>query len=187
MKKKIRHILLWTILFLPYIGLFIVYQWYQDQLINIQKANIILISKESLDLRLLNYKGQELLHVPITVGQNKGNKQEKGDMRTPEGVFKITQIQDSKEWKHDFNDGHGNIKGAYGPYFIRLNIPGHKGIGIHGTHDPESMQKRITEGCIRLKNDDLEKLVPFVSEQTIVIIMPGLKDLEYNNSIGAKL
>jgi hypothetical protein len=33
---------------------------------------------------------------------------------------------------------------------------GHQGIGIHGTHDDNSIRTRATEGCIRLKNEDLE-------------------------------
>ena len=33
-----------------------------------------------------------------------------------------------------------------------------KGIGIHGTHDPESIGTMVTQGCVRLWNEDLEEL-----------------------------
>ena len=59
------------------------------------------------------------------------------------------------------------IAGAYGPYFIRLLTPPHRGIGIHGTHAPESIGTRATEGCIRMNNDDLRELRPYVE--------PGMK------------
>ncbi|WP_345740312.1 L,D-transpeptidase [Synergistes jonesii] len=29
---------------------------------------------------------------------------------------------------------------------------------MHGTHDPLSIGKNVTEGCIRLANDDLDRL-----------------------------
>ena len=63
------------------------------------------------------------------------------------------------------------IKGAYGPWFIRLKTPW-KGIGIHGTHDPDSIGKDITEGCIRLKNSDLLDLkAKYITLSTKVLIV----------------
>lgn len=93
----------------------------------------------------------------IAVGKNKGQKQKAGDNKTPEGMFRIIQIQNAGYWTHDFRDGKGEIKGAYGPWFIRLET-GWKGIGIHGTHDAASIGTNATEGCIRLANDDLRTL-----------------------------
>ena len=71
----------------------------------------------------------------------------------------VQQIQDASAWTHDFGDGKGEIRGAYGSHFIRLKTPGHRGIGIHGTHDPASIGTRATEGCVRLNNSDLLELV----------------------------
>jgi hypothetical protein len=103
-------------------------------------------------------KGDETIRkYPVAVGNNSGQKERSGDKRTPEGSFEVFQIQNSRGWKHDFRDGKGMIKGAYGPWFIRLKTPW-KGIGIHGTHDPDSIGKNVTEGCIRLKNADLTEL-----------------------------
>lgn len=84
--------------------------------------------------------------------------------------------------KHDFKDDSlGEIPGAYGPYFIRLDVPGQKGIGIHGTHDNNSLGTRASEGCIRLKNEDLEALVKRINTTSIVIITPGQQDVNVNN------
>lgn len=93
----------------------------------------------------------------IAIGKKTGQKQRVGDYRTPEGDFYVQQIQNSTSWKHDFKDGKGVIRGAYGPWFIRLKT-GWRGIGIHGTHDPKSIGTNVTEGCIRLKNRDLREL-----------------------------
>lgn len=93
----------------------------------------------------------------VAVGKNRGQKQKAGDNRTPEGMFRIIQIQNAGYWTHDFRDGKGVIKGAYGPWFIRLET-GWKGIGIHGTHNPASIGTNATEGCVRLINEDLRTL-----------------------------
>jgi lipoprotein-anchoring transpeptidase ErfK/SrfK len=95
-----------------------------------------------------------------------------GDNRTPEGDFTISSIEDSRSWTHDFRDGKGAIRGAYGPWFIRLATPGWKGIGIHGTHDPDSIGTAVTEGCIRLKNADLIRLAAWISVGIPVTINP---------------
>lgn len=88
-------------------------------------------------------------------------------MKTPEGTFPVDEIIDASSWSHDFHDGKGVIQHAYGPWFISLdtrNLSQGKwdGIGIHGTHDPASIGTRASEGCIRMNNDNLQKLKPYV-------------------------
>lgn len=142
----------------------------------VENASIILISKQDMKLRLIDYKGTELFSAPIATGRNPGDKRKRGDMRTPEGVFQVSDIQRASDWKHDFGDGKGEISGAYGDYFIRLAVPGHRGIGIHGTHLPESIGTRDSEGCIRLKNEDLNELVRLIYPPMTVIITPAAED-----------
>jgi len=109
--------------------------------------------------RMYFYRGENVERIyQIAIGANGGQKQRVGDHRTPVGSFSVQQIQDSRKWTYDFGDGKGAIRGAYGPWFIRLKTPGWKGIGIHGTHDPDSIGRMITQGCVRLKNEDLEEL-----------------------------
>lgn len=154
--------------------------YYQQRISKIENASMIVISKQNMELNLINYKGDTLFCTPIAAGKAYGNKRKQGDMRTPEGAFKVVDIQDASKWTHDFHDGKGEIKGAYGPFFIRLAVPGHKGIGIHGTHDSLSIGTRITEGCIRLENRELEKLVSMLNMPMTVVITPSAKD-ESNN------
>ncbi|MDO5114632.1 MAG: L,D-transpeptidase [Synergistaceae bacterium] len=106
----------------------------------------------------------------VATGRNPGQKEKAGDCRTPTGIFSVSQIQKASGWTHDFKDGKGEIKGAYGPWFIRLKTPW-RGIGIHGTHDPDSIGKNATEGCIRLRNEELEELKEkYVKISMIVMI-----------------
>lgn len=124
-----------------------------------------------MSLTLLDAQGKVVVTYPMACGKNKGHKQKKGDMRTPEGKFSLQQIQDAHDWSHDFGDGKGVIKGAYGPCFMRLRT-GFSGIGIHGTHDPKSIGTRATEGCIRLENKNAEALSKQVTLGMTVIIGP---------------
>ncbi len=123
----------------------------------------IVVSKQNQTLSVydLNAAGDTVMvaQFPCCMGKNKGDKQRRGDMRTPESPagkpFKITMIQDASTWKHDFKDGRGNIK-AYGHWFLRLETPGHKGIGIHGsTNNENTVPGRASEGCIRLLDKDI--------------------------------
>ena len=136
----------------------------------------IVISKETMTLKLYDKNGKVIYNFPVAVGKNYGNKQKKGDMKTPEGVFSVQEIKDASGWTHDFNDGKGEIKGAYGDWFIRLLTPPHTGIGIHGTHAPESIGTRASEGCIRLHNENLNKLKPLVFVGMKVTIETSKKD-----------
>lgn len=116
----------------------------------------------------------------VGVGANVGDKVAVGDKRTPEGVFKVVSIEDSSQWSHDFFDGKGVIDKAYGPWFIRLSTTSYEtkarktwiGIGIHGTHDPSSIGTLCTEGCIRMRNEDILQLVEKVVVGTPVEILP---------------
>ena len=113
--------------------------------------------------------------------QRKGQKEREGDMRTPHCTFQqpfhITQIADASTWEHDFGDGRGPIR-AYGDYFLRLETPGHKGIGIHGsTGNAESVPGRASEGCIRLHDSDITDLAEnYASVGMMVVIKDEMTD-----------
>ena len=138
----------------------------------------VVISKEEMKMRVYDATGRELRCYPIACGRNVGNKRRHGDMRTPVGLFKVQEILDAHTWTHDFKDGKGVIRGAYGPYFVRL-LTGHKGIGIHGTHDESSIGTLATEGCIHLHNANiLEFATKFAYRGMTVIVLPSKNDLE---------
>ncbi len=126
------------------------------------KSYFALISKEDMSLSLCDFNSQLIMECDIACGKNYGDKQMEGDMKTPEGRFSVSEIVDARLWTHDFGDGKGEIKGAYGSHFIRLETPPHTGIGIHGTHDESSIGTRATEGCIRLHKRDLKRFVSYV-------------------------
>ena len=129
----------------------------------------IKVSKSTYTLTLYN-GDTPVKEYPIAVGKNPGDKQKVGDNRTPVGNFKVVSIENASNWSHDFRDGKGIIKGAYGPWFLRLDAKGWKGIGIHGTHDPDSRGTNATEGCIRLSNEDIAELKQYAYKNMPVTI-----------------
>jgi len=168
---------------IPLLLLIGVSYWYFQQLKTIENSNFIIINKANMTLSQYNYKGELLHQFKVATGKNFGDKTQIGDCKTPEGVFTIEEVVDASTWSHDFKgDKQGAIQGAYGPYFIRLNIPGQKGIGIHGTHDNNSLGNRASEGCIRLNNNDLTKLVNNIITNSVVVITPGIEDVRINNN-----
>lgn len=136
------------------------------------KANCYFVISKS-DFRLYVYEkvgnGLELrAHYPVCYGKNTGQKTRQGDAKTPESVgntpFTIAQIQNASGWGHDFKDGRGYLKQAYGQWFMRLKlkgtpVDGNNSIGIHGsTNNAESVPGRDSEGCIRLRDADIIQL-----------------------------
>jgi len=144
-----------------------------------EKALPVHVVVDKGDFSLNVYRGDSLIHTfPIAVGKASGDKQEVNDNRTPEGDFSISQIQDSHGWSFDFRDGKGPIRGAYGPWFFRLDTSAKRtrsgkawtGIAIHGTHDPSSVGTNASEGCVRMNNGDLQALKRIVRVGTAVTI-----------------
>jgi len=130
----------------------------------------VFIDKSDFSLTLYS-RNKVIRKWRIAVGIVPGDKQRVGDNKTPNGIFRINQIQNSSEWTYDFGDGRGQVRGAYGPWFIRLHTPPWSGIGIHGTHDPDSIGSRASEGCVRMNNKDITELKNMVRVGMPVIIV----------------
>jgi lipoprotein-anchoring transpeptidase ErfK/SrfK len=168
-KNKLNIFFIFAVLFLPFSLLFS----------SDENALKIVIVKHEYKLYL--YNGSDLVkEYQVAIGKKPGDKIRFGDYRTPEGDFYINQIQDSRTWTHDFGDGKGQIKGAYGPWFLRLYTGKDRtksgkswaGIGIHGTHDDSSIGTMASEGCVRLHNSDLLELKDLIHLRTPVEIRP---------------
>jgi len=75
---------------------------------------------------------------------------------TPKGTFKIINKA--------VNPG-----GPFGVRWMGLNAP-NGDYGIHGTNNPSSIGKNVSNGCIRMYNKDVLELFKLVSIGTIVRI-----------------
>jgi lipoprotein-anchoring transpeptidase ErfK/SrfK len=153
-----------------------------------KNQTFIVISKKDLQLTVYAPVDGDTLPVaqfPVCLSRNKGQKEQSGDMRTPESEpgppFTIEQIQPASDWTHDFGDGRGAIL-AYGDWFLRLKT-GHSGIGIHGsTGNENTVPGRDSEGCIRMRDADIITLKTQYARVGMPVIIKqeeqGLKSFE---------
>ncbi|MDR1341402.1 MAG: L,D-transpeptidase [Prevotellaceae bacterium] len=163
------------VLYIPDAGTVLAYSPKRDSLKKDDKTDVILVSKQDLKLRMIKFHDSVMATFPIATGLNPGDKTKSGDRKTPEGIFTVYAIHDASGWDYDFHDGKGRIKGTYGKYFIRFKE--HYHIGIHGTHLPETLGSRATDGCVRMQNENIEKIVPMVSRsKTLIIVSPAMED-----------
>lgn len=88
---------------------------------------------------------------------------------TPVGTFKIVEKLTHPTW---FKAGAvvpaGSPENILGSCWLGLNLPGY---GIHGTTDPQSLGKQVTQGCVRMANSDVEELYIIVPKGTEVTIV----------------
>lgn len=131
--------------------------------------NHIFVEKNNLRLSVVSEKGDTLASFPVSVGTNSGNKQRRGDLRTPEGNFTVRRIENSSGWDARYVAGQGRVS-PYGPVFIRLWTAPWSGIGIHGTSQPSTIGTRESEGCIRMLNEDVLTLSKMVTPGMSVIV-----------------
>ncbi len=144
-----------------------------------RNKTFIVISKKELRLKVYAVEGADTLlmaRYPVCLSRALGQKQGSGDMRTPESEpgkpFSIKQIQDASDWHHDFGDGRGSIL-SYGHWFLRLETP-FNGIGIHGsTGNEDKMPGRDSEGCIRLRDQDIIHLKENYARVGMPVIIKG--------------
>lgn len=74
---------------------------------------------------------------------------------TPKGAYRIINVA--------VNPG-----GPFGVRWLGLNKPGY---GIHGTNNPASIGKEVSNGCVRMQNNDILDLVKYVWVGTEVRIV----------------
>ncbi|MBI3773729.1 MAG: L,D-transpeptidase family protein [Gammaproteobacteria bacterium] len=117
----------------------------------------------------------------VSIGRNGAIKQREGDLRTPIGVYQITESLDIAK-----------LPDLYGSGAFPLNYPntwdqrhGKSGSGIwlHGTQgDTFSRQPRASEGCVTMSNTDLDAIKPMLQVgRTPVIIAEEIEWVSANS------
>jgi len=137
----------------------------------------IRVNKARMMLTL--YKGKEvMLAYPIACGKGIGfKKTSRFDFITPTGTYKIWRvIQDASKITYDpawFNE-EGEPYPAYGVKIISFYNKWE--IAIHGTWSPRSIGKKVTHGCVRLRNSDITELSKYVKVPMHLEIIDGVDD-----------
>ncbi len=122
---------------------------------------LILVDKKTNLLHIAHYENDDSFKIlktyHTTTGKVKGDKQEEGDLKTPEGVYQFS----SKNLPP-------KIKPKFGSMAFYINYPNEydqiagcngNNIMLHGTDEPDRLKKDFdSEGCVVVKNEELQEI-----------------------------
>lgn len=123
------------------------------------------------DLTLTWYlDGRWIRRYPVCIGPG---------LKTAPGTYRIVSMDVEPVWTHPDTGRQipfGHPEHAIGTRWMAMEGMGTRGLGIHGTNEPESVPGRTSNGCVRLLNEHVEELFGFASIQpgneTDVYILP---------------
>lgn len=101
---------------------------------------------------------------PVATGVN--------TLLTPEGLFTVT-VKAKNPYYRKKNIPGGTPNNPLGTRWIGFNAKGTDGrvYGIHGTNNPSLIGKYVSQGCVRMYNQDVEQLYEKVPIGTKVVIV----------------
>lgn len=121
------------------------------------------------------YQGEQVLsQYPIAIG--------KPSSPTPLGSFSLANKVVDPAWyqagrKEPVPPGPANPLGSH---WLGLDIGGY---GLHGTIEPQSIGKAVTQGCIRLLNEDIQYLYDLLPIHTKIEIIYQPLVIEASNVV----
>jgi lipoprotein-anchoring transpeptidase ErfK/SrfK len=129
----------------------------------IADVNLILRLKER---KVYVYKGSQIVATyPVAIGK-KGRE-------TPTGEWQVMETLVNPGWTN-FNTGKMMPPGKNNPLgsrWIGFWTDGKDTIGFHGTNQPNSIGKAVSNGCVRMYDKDVQALYPLIKVGTIVRVV----------------
>lgn len=131
-----------------------------DEVVPVVPSTSIVVDLSDRVARLI-VDGEELLSAPVAIGRPR--------TPTPE-LFAIV----------DHVEQRANPNGTYGSWLFGLNQHsevldtfegGRPAIAIHGTNEPELIGGEVSNGCVRMHNEDIERFAEHVELGTLVAIV----------------
>ena len=143
----------------------------------------ILVDKKTNTISVCEYKDgryQVLKKYHATLGQVKGDKEEEGDLKTPEGIYTFSSRSTPP-----------TLKAKFGVMAYSLNFPntydkmaGRTGsnIMLHATDVPLRLKQNFDSlGCVVVENDQIKEIQPYIRlGLTPILIFSELTD-DYMN------
>jgi murein L,D-transpeptidase YafK len=146
----------------------------REKIEGLNPYNFISVSKDEQKLYLVSFDGygfKEIKEFKCTTGAEKGDKEKKGDKRTPEGTYLLTSRLEPP-----------NLPPKYGiaafplnfpnPIDIRFNKDG-DGIWFHAT--PIERPPYNSEGCVVVSDKDMKEIMEYIKPGESFICISGDK------------
>lgn len=140
----------------------------------------LIVDKSDYELHIYDDEGWYATYPVVFGNKSLNDKMMEGDRNTPEGTFNITVKRPHHKWNKilliDYPNKESwekfNSRKAQGLIPQSARIGGN--IGIHGTWPNDNIvvdnYKNWTQGCVSLRNRDLDEIYEFLKPGTKVII-----------------
>ena len=140
----------------------------------------LIIDKSDYELKVYDDEGWYATYPVVFGNKNLNDKMMEGDRKTPEGTFRILSKRPHEKWHKmmmlDYPNKESwdkfNQRKSDGEIPKSAKIGG--GIAIHGTWPNDNIvvdgYTNWTNGCVALKNEDLDELETYIPLGTKVII-----------------
>ncbi|QCJ43376.1 L,D-transpeptidase [Bacillus sp. S3] len=130
----------------------------------------VIVNKTKNELAFIN---ENKVQTVISVGTGKTQ-----DL-TPEGLFTIT-VKAKEPYYRRGNIPGGDPKNPLGPRWIGFDAKDTDGrtYGIHGTNQPATIGKYVSQGCIRSQNEVISSLFPLIPLGTKILVVSSKKSFE---------
>jgi murein L,D-transpeptidase YafK len=149
-----------------------------------QSEVAVIVTKHARRLELY-HRGALVQSFPIVLGARPtGAKRFEGDMRTPEGLYRISSKRAHDRWRYFIGLDYpsDSDRSAYDADLSAGKIPTIGGkmpglggnLGIHGNDRPndQASGRDWTKGCVAMRNEDVAVLYRFVDVGTPVMVLP---------------
>ena len=130
----------------------------------------VIVNKSTNELALID---ENKVQTVVSIGTGKTKE------LTPEGLFTITvKAKDPYYRRKDIPGGDPN--NPLGSRWIGFDAEGTDGriYGIHGTNQPASIGKYVSQGCIRMQNEVISSLYPVIPLGTKILVTSTNKSFE---------
>jgi murein L,D-transpeptidase YafK len=135
---------------------------------------LILVDKKTNQLHVAHYEPNDSFKLiktyHATTGKVKGDKEEEGDQRTPEGVYQFSMKLFPPRLKPKFGSMamYVNYPNAYDQIAGRTGFD----IMLHGTDAPDRLKRDFdSEGCVVLHNNDLVDVQQYIQLRLTPILI----------------
>jgi hypothetical protein len=100
----------------------------------------------------------------------------KDETRTTPGTYTIGTKQKNPPWFPEGRDmvGYGDPDNPLGTRWLAWNDENGRttSLGFHGTSDESGVGQRVSRGCIRMRNADVEELFEILPQGSTVVVQP---------------
>lgn len=140
----------------------------------------LVVTKSKYELQVFDDDGWYATYPVVFGNKDVNDKMVEGDRKTPEGTFRIVSKKPHNKWHKMFlldyptQESWDKFNERKAQGVIPKNAKIGNGIAIHGTwpHDELVVDDftNWTNGCVSLKNEDIDELDPIIPVGTKVII-----------------